>query len=99
MASLLLDPPSSGARVIELSGPEDYSVGDVAAAISRAGNKPVAAVEVPVTGPGRGLREDGRVAQPRVALRRDGRGHALGPGHLRGREREARARDHAHSTL
>lgn len=48
VASLLLDPPSSGARVIELSGPEDYSVGDVAAAISRAGNKPVAAVEVPV---------------------------------------------------
>ena len=48
-ASLLLDPPSSGARVIELSGPEDYSVGDVAAAISRAGNKPVTAVEVPVS--------------------------------------------------
>lgn len=49
-ARALLDPHASGARVIELSGPEELSLADVAAVISKISGKTIAAVTVPVEG-------------------------------------------------
>lgn len=47
-AKALIEPHASGARVIELAGPEDLSLEDTAAAISRVSGKTVNAVSVPI---------------------------------------------------
>lgn len=47
-ARLLLDPISSGTRVVELGGPEDLSLDDTAKAISLVSGKEIKAVQVPV---------------------------------------------------
>ena len=49
-ARLLLEPTASGTRVVELSGPEDYSLDDAAATLSRVAGRKVAAVQVPIDG-------------------------------------------------
>jgi uncharacterized protein YbjT (DUF2867 family) len=49
-AGLLLEPITSGTRVVELSGPEDYSLDDVAATLSRIVGKAIPAVQVPIDG-------------------------------------------------
>lgn len=49
-ARMLLDPIGAGARVVELAGPEDLSLQDTAAAMSRVSGKAVQAVTVPVEG-------------------------------------------------
>lgn len=49
-AKALLEPHASGTRVIELSGPVDLSLSDVAAVMSQVSGKSVAAVSVPVEG-------------------------------------------------
>lgn len=48
-ARLLLEgPPASSPRIVELAGPVDASLNDVAAAASRAAGKPVQAITVPI---------------------------------------------------
>ncbi|MFO0556526.1 MAG: NmrA family NAD(P)-binding protein [Polyangiales bacterium] len=47
-AKALIEPHTSGTRVIELAGPEDLSLEDTAAVMSRVSAKPVTAVSVPV---------------------------------------------------
>ncbi|TAK19483.1 MAG: hypothetical protein EPO40_33230 [Myxococcaceae bacterium] len=49
-ARLLVEPVRSGTRVVELSGPVDYSLDDTAAALSAVVGKPIAAVQVPIEG-------------------------------------------------
>jgi uncharacterized protein YbjT (DUF2867 family) len=48
VAQALIDGPRGGVRVIELSGPQDLSPNDVAAAFSRILGKPVKVVEAPL---------------------------------------------------
>lgn len=62
-ARLLLDPVASGTRVVELSGPADASVDDVAALISRLSGKEVKAVTVPIAGLIAGLEQAGLPAE------------------------------------
>jgi uncharacterized protein YbjT (DUF2867 family) len=49
-ARLLIEPIASGTRVVELSGPEDYSLADTAATLTAIVAKPIAAVQVPIEG-------------------------------------------------
>lgn len=49
-AKALLEPHASGVRVIELAGPEELSLEDTAAIMSKVSGKPVKAVTVPVEG-------------------------------------------------
>ncbi len=49
-ARLLVEPTSSGTRVVELSGPVDYSLDDTAAALSAVVGKTIAGVQVPIEG-------------------------------------------------
>jgi uncharacterized protein YbjT (DUF2867 family) len=49
-ADLLLHPIRSGTRVVHLSGPEEYSLQDTAAVLSRAAGRPVQGVQVPIEG-------------------------------------------------
>lgn len=51
--------PADGARVVELGGKEDWSVQDVAAALSTLLGKPVHAVAAPVEGAKAGLMQNG----------------------------------------
>ncbi|MEO8706681.1 MAG: NmrA family NAD(P)-binding protein [Kofleriaceae bacterium] len=46
-ARLLVEPAPNGARIVELAGPAELSLADVAATIARVSGKPVEAVEVP----------------------------------------------------
>jgi uncharacterized protein YbjT (DUF2867 family) len=48
-AKLLLEPHASGARVVELAGPEELSLEDTAATLASVSKKAVAAVSVPVS--------------------------------------------------
>ena len=47
---LLLDPVAQGTRLVELAGPEELSLQDTAALISRLSGKPVQVVTVPIEG-------------------------------------------------
>lgn len=49
-ADLLLHSIGAGTRVVHLSGPEEYSLQDTAAALSRISGRPVQGVQVPVEG-------------------------------------------------
>lgn len=49
-ARLLAEPVTSGVRVVELSGPEEYSLDDTAATIAKIVGKPIGAVQVPLDG-------------------------------------------------
>jgi uncharacterized protein YbjT (DUF2867 family) len=49
-AKLLQEAPPRGTRVVELAGPADYTLSEVAAAIAKASGKPVKAVTVPIAG-------------------------------------------------
>ncbi|MBP6835520.1 MAG: NmrA family NAD(P)-binding protein [Deltaproteobacteria bacterium] len=49
-ARLLVEPVASGVRVVELSGPEEYSFDDAAAAIGKIAGREVKAVQVPIAG-------------------------------------------------
>jgi uncharacterized protein YbjT (DUF2867 family) len=49
-ADLLLHPTRSGTRVVHLSGPEEYSLLDTAAALSRVAGRPIQGVQVPIEG-------------------------------------------------
>ena len=48
-AELLLEPIPSGARVVELSGPEPYSLEDTAAALSRLAGRTIRPITVPAS--------------------------------------------------
>lgn len=49
-AKLLVEPATSGVRVVELAGPEDYSLNDTAAVLSKVAGKAINAVQVPIEG-------------------------------------------------
>jgi uncharacterized protein YbjT (DUF2867 family) len=49
-AGLLVEPIKAGTRVVELSGPADYSLDDVAATLSGIVGKTIPAVQVPIDG-------------------------------------------------
>ncbi|MDB4931793.1 MAG: hypothetical protein JWM10_4277 [Myxococcaceae bacterium] len=49
-ARLLLEPVASGTRVVELAGPADYSLDDVAATLSAVVGRSIPAVQVPIEG-------------------------------------------------
>ena len=49
-ARLLLEPLASGSRVVELAGPADYSLNDVAATLSAIVGRSIPAVQVPIEG-------------------------------------------------
>lgn len=49
VASLLVEPIAQGTRIVELSGPEEYSMVDAAKAISKASGKDVEVVQIPIS--------------------------------------------------
>jgi uncharacterized protein YbjT (DUF2867 family) len=49
-ADLLLHPIRSGTRVVHLGGPEEYSLQDAAAALTRIAGRPIQGVQVPIEG-------------------------------------------------
>lgn len=66
IANALLN-PADGTKVVELAGREDWSVQDVAAALSSLLGKPVQAVSAPVEAAHEGLKQAG-VPEPMAAL-------------------------------
>ncbi|MCC6750328.1 MAG: NmrA family NAD(P)-binding protein [Deltaproteobacteria bacterium] len=62
-AKALLEPTSKPGRVVELAGPTDYSLNEVAATFGRILGKPVSAVQVPIPAMEAGLQQMGASAE------------------------------------